>query len=169
MSDVKTVPGEGGHSMRRKDREVRDPALQREILDRCKVLSLAMVDENRPYVVPLSFGYEWKDHLTLYCHCAMQGRKIGLLAKNPSVCFSLYCDDQIVEGPRACDYGTTYSSLIGEGIVRTVQDEDEKRSGLIALMRQHTGSEAFAFSASDLAHVMVLAIDVSALSGKRKA
>ncbi|HML47973.1 MAG TPA: pyridoxamine 5'-phosphate oxidase family protein [Clostridia bacterium] len=169
MSDAKSFSGEGGYSMRRKDREVRDPALQREILDRCKVLSLAMADENRPYVVPLSFGYEWKDRLTLYCHCATQGRKIDVLAKNPSVCFSLYCDDQIVEGPKACDYGTTYSSLIGEGTVRFVRDEDEKRAGLIALMRQYTGSEAFAFSAADLAHVAVLAIDVSALSGKRKA
>lgn len=154
--------------MRRKDRAVQDPALQREILDRCKVLSLAMVDQGRPYVVPLSFGYEWKDALVLYCHCAMQGRKIDVLAQNPQVCFSLYCDDQIVEGPRACDYGTTYSSLIGEGTVRMVRDEAEKRAGLIALMRQYTGSEAFSFDASDLAHVMVLAVDVTALSGKQR-
>jgi nitroimidazol reductase NimA-like FMN-containing flavoprotein (pyridoxamine 5'-phosphate oxidase superfamily) len=154
--------------MRRSDREVREPEAQREILDRCKVLSLAMVDQDRPYVVPLSFGYEWKQNLVLYFHCAKQGRKVDVLARNPSVCFSLYCDDQVVEGPRACDYGTTYSSLIGEGRVRFVEDEAEKRAGLLALMRQYTGSDAYAFEARDLAHVEVLAVDVSALSGKQR-
>ena len=154
--------------MRRKDREVSDPASQREILERCKVLSLAMVDGDRPYVVPLSFGYEWKESLVLYCHCAMRGRKRDILERHPFVCFSMYCDDHLIEGPKACDYGTSYASLIGEGTVRFLEDEAEKRTGLIALMRQHTGSEAFSFDRGDLAHVTVFAVEVSALSGKQR-
>ncbi len=42
--------------MRRKDREITDIETIRSILDKAKVLHLAMIDGDRPYVVPLHYG-----------------------------------------------------------------------------------------------------------------
>ena len=63
--------------MRRKDRKVEDKKTIISILDTCKTASIAMIDQNTPYVLPLSYGYEQKDDsFILYFHCAKEGRKI---------------------------------------------------------------------------------------------
>ena len=43
--------------MRRKDREITDIEELLAVVSRCKVCRLAMAENNRPYVVPLNFGY----------------------------------------------------------------------------------------------------------------
>ena len=43
--------------MRRKDREVLDFDEIIGILDKCKVMHLAMIREGKPYSVPVNFGY----------------------------------------------------------------------------------------------------------------
>ena len=66
--------------MRRKDREINDVKEIINILDMCKTASVAMLDGDVPYVVPLSYGYEIRDNiLVLYFHCAKEGRKIDIL------------------------------------------------------------------------------------------
>ncbi|MDE6699351.1 MAG: pyridoxamine 5'-phosphate oxidase family protein, partial [Lachnospiraceae bacterium] len=69
--------------MRRKDREINDIKTITSILDMCKTASIAMIDSDAPYVVPLSYGYEMKENiLILYFHCAKEGRKIDILKCN---------------------------------------------------------------------------------------
>lgn len=63
--------------MRRTDREVRDINGVFDIVDRCSVVHLGMVDNGKPYVVALNFGYDREgDTLIMYLHCAMVGKKI---------------------------------------------------------------------------------------------
>lgn len=72
--------------MRRKDREVTDITEIKDILDLCKTCHLAMVDNNMPYVIPLSYGYEMQDGtLTVYFHSAAEGKKIDILKNNGSI------------------------------------------------------------------------------------
>ena len=53
--------------MRRKDRQITDLEAIRAILDKAKVLHLAMIDGARPYVVPMNYGYALAaGRLTLY-------------------------------------------------------------------------------------------------------
>jgi nitroimidazol reductase NimA-like FMN-containing flavoprotein (pyridoxamine 5'-phosphate oxidase superfamily) len=41
-----------------------------------------MVDDGKPYVVALNFGYDREgDDLILYLHSAMEGKKIDILKK----------------------------------------------------------------------------------------
>ena len=47
--------------MRRKDRQITDLEAIRAILDKAKVLHLAMIDGARPYVVPMNYGYALAD------------------------------------------------------------------------------------------------------------
>lgn len=65
--------------MRRTDREVRDINGVFDIVDRCSVVHLGMVDNGKPYVVALNFGYDREgDTLIMYLHCAMEGKKIKI-------------------------------------------------------------------------------------------
>lgn len=44
--------------MRRTDRQVKDFSEICAILDKCQVMRLGLCDGQRPYVVPVNFGYE---------------------------------------------------------------------------------------------------------------
>ncbi|MBC8569765.1 pyridoxamine 5'-phosphate oxidase family protein [Zongyangia hominis] len=128
--------------MRRREREVTDPATIRAILEECDVCHLGLVDDGRAYVVPLNFGYSLEDgELTLYFHCAKQGRKLDILRKNPQVSFAIDRPYRLITGPNACDYTMTFGSVLGEGTARIVEDPAEKRAMLFCLMRKFTREE----------------------------
>lgn len=125
--------------MRRKEREVTDDAVIRQILDECQVCHLGLVEEGKPYVVPLNFGYTLeKGELYLYFHSALAGRKLDILRRNPHVAFAIDRTDRLVTGPNACDYTMDYRSILGEGTARLIEDPAEKRKALDNLMRQFT-------------------------------
>ena len=70
----------------RRELEVTDQSQIIEILDKCKILHLAMVDGDEPYVIAMNYGYTMEDgKLTLYMHGATQGRKLDVLRTNPKV------------------------------------------------------------------------------------
>ena len=57
--------------MRRKDREVTDINEILKIVDKAKILHLCLFDGEYPYIVPLHYGYEYKNgNLIFYMHCA---------------------------------------------------------------------------------------------------
>lgn len=149
--------------MRRQDREITVSAEIEDVLRRARVLYLAMVDGDRPYVLPLSYGFDGE---ALYLHCAPAGRKLDVLRVNPRVCFAVSLDHDLITGKVPCGWGFRYRSVVGEGTVAFVEDEAEKRHGLDALMAQH-GGEGGEYAAETLAKTVVLRIDITALSGKR--
>lgn len=57
--------------MRRKDHEVTDINEILKIVDKAKILHLGLFDGEYPYIVPLHYGYEYKNgNLIFYMHCA---------------------------------------------------------------------------------------------------
>lgn len=149
--------------MRRDDRRIDGPEAVQEILRRATVLHLAMLDGDRPYVLPLSYGYEGE---AIYLHSASAGRKIKALRATPEVCFTVSIDLMLTPGDQPCDWGFRYRSVVGEGTVAFVEDPAEKRRGLDALMRQH-GGPAGSYPPAMLARTTVLRIDITVLSGKQ--
>ena len=132
--------------MRRKDREVTDNMEIVSIIKSCKVCRLGMWDGNEVYVVPLNFGYLFKDdRLVLYFHSAGEGRKLDLLRQAKSVCFELDCNHELIEGEKACSFGFRFSSIIGTGTVSFLTNETDKAAALSRLMLHQTG-HAFSFS-----------------------
>ena len=60
--------------MRRKDREVTDPAAIDEIIRRCDCCRLGLRDGDEVYIVPLNFGFFVDDSVRkLYFHSATRG------------------------------------------------------------------------------------------------
>jgi nitroimidazol reductase NimA-like FMN-containing flavoprotein (pyridoxamine 5'-phosphate oxidase superfamily) len=156
--------------MRRKDRAVTDPQEILKIVSKCDICRLAMVDQGKPYMVPMNFGFDLQDNtLTLTFHSAYTGRKIDILYANPEVCFEMDCEHALIEGPHACDYSFAFSSVIGTGKVEFVTIYQEKEAALALLMKQQTGSDKFTFSPKEIDNIKVMKIVTKDFSVKRKA
>ena len=155
--------------MRRKDREVTDEAAIRAILDKAQVLHLAMIDGDRPYVVPMHYGYTLENgRLTLYLHSAKEGRKLDALEKNDRVAFVLEMDVGPVSGGEVpCKYGAVYASLMGEGRATILTDPVQKAAALAVLMRTQTGRD-FSFTPDMTDAVAVIRIDADAFTAKAR-
>lgn len=155
--------------MRRKDRQITDETAIRAILDKAQVLHLAMIDGDRPYVVPLHYGYSLIDgRLTLYLHSAKEGRKLDVLQKNGRVAFVLETDVSSISGGEiACKYGAAYASVMGEGKAVFLADPAKKAAGLQVLMKIQTGRE-FTITEAMTESVAVLRVDVETYSAKSR-
>lgn len=154
--------------MTRREREVTDPVAIREILDKCKIVHLAMVDEGKPYVVALNYGYTMEDgKLTLYMHGATQGRKLDIMRANPDVYFEMECDVVPFGGRIACQYGTAYASVMGSGKAKVLEDLEERKAGLSAFMKTQTGLD-FEFQERMISAVSVIRVDVDEYTAKRR-
>lgn len=127
--------------MRRNDREITDVGQIFEIIDKCSVVHLGMVDNGMPYVVPLNFGYERVgDLLVLYFHSASAGRKIDILKRNPHVFFQMDCSYGLRAGKAdvPCTYSWKYACVMGSGKVEFIDDISEKERAL-NLLFNHLG------------------------------
>lgn len=108
-----------------------------DIVGRAKVLRMGLFDEEYPYIVPLHYGYEYKDGvLIFYAHGAREGHKIDLIHANPNTCIELESDMEMISGEDIpCQYGAYYASVIGRGTVELVKDVQENIRGLNLLMK----------------------------------
>ena len=134
--------------MKRNERAVTDRAQIADIIKGCPVCRIALSDEPAPYLVPMNFGYTLDgDTLTLYLHCAQEGKKVDLLEQNPTVGFEM---DRLIKviGKHdiACTYTCAYESVIGSGTVSFITGHNEKREALLAILEQLTGRKIFAFN-----------------------
>jgi nitroimidazol reductase NimA-like FMN-containing flavoprotein (pyridoxamine 5'-phosphate oxidase superfamily) len=155
--------------MRRKDREIESVEEKLAIISKCKVCRLAMADGNTPYVIPLNFGYEYTEGIiTLYFHGAGEGMKIDILKKNPSVCFEMDCEHQLIEAASPSGYSYAYESVIGFGGVTFIEDPRDKIGALNILMKHQTGKGDFVFTERDLARVCVYKVRADSFTGKRR-
>ena len=154
--------------MRRRDREITDEKSIRDILDRAQVLHLGLSDDGQPYVVPMNYGYVLEEgKLTLYLHGAREGYKYEVIQRNPKISFSVECDMKPFEGRIACQYGMTYSCVMGKGTAVLVDDVDEKEQALSILMKTQTGKE-FVFDEKLVSIVNVIRLDITEYTAKRR-
>ena len=152
--------------MRRKDREVTDMGELKAIVDLCKVCRLGLHDAEGIYIVPLNFGYAFKDdHFTLYFHGAKVGRKLDAIAYNPQVCVEMDCEHRLIEAEQACEYGYSFKSIIANGTASIVEDVEEKKLGLTLLMKHQSGKD-FTFTDEMTKAVAVFKVEIDSLSGK---
>lgn len=154
--------------MTRRELEITDPHQILEILEKSKVLHLGLVDDGMPYIVPMNYGYSMADgKLTIYLHGASKGYKLDVIRKNPVCCFEMECEVQPFEGKVACQYGTSYYSLMGRGEAVIVEDVEEKIHAMAMLMKSQTGKD-FTFNDRLVSIVSVIRIDVSAYTAKHR-
>ena len=156
------------NGMTRRERQVTDINEIIKILDNSKVLHLGLVDGDEPYVVPMNYGYTYENEkLTIWLHCARQGRKLDIMKVNPKVFFEMEYGITPFEGEVACKYGITYSSIMGRGVATIIEDVETKKIALSSLMKTQTGKD-FEFENRMAEVVGVVKIDVLEFTAKHR-
>ena len=152
--------------MRRSDREVRDREAIEAFLSSTKTVRIAFSTDSAPYIVPLSFGYEWRGELpVLYFHSAHEGRKVSLMRADASVGFEI---DELLDvhgGSEGCSWTASYFSIIGSGRLEEVEDAEEKMKALHMILRHQSGRD-FPIPESALGSVLVMKLSVLEMSAK---
>ena len=149
--------------MRRKDKAIVELAEIEEILRKALVCRLGLTDGNRPYIVPLSFGFQ---NNNLYFHSAPEGKKIEMLRKNSKVCFEFDLDHQLVADEEACKWGMKYRSVIGFGKASIVEDIREKREGLNAILEHYSGRTSD-YPEAAVNGTLVIKVEIESVTGKK--
>jgi len=111
--------------MRRKEKAIESKEEMIAILEKSKYITIAMCEDNVPYLVTLSHGYD-KEKNCIYFHCAREGKKVNILTKNNMVWGQAIEDHGYVEG--ACDH--LYATIQFKGQVTFIEDTKEKRHAL---------------------------------------
>ena len=154
--------------MTKRERQVTDPQQIQDILDTAKVLRLGLAVDNEPYVVPMNYGYVMEaGKLTLYLHSAVRGKKLDMVQANPKVFFEMDCDWKPFEGKLPCQYGLSYSSIMGRGTACLVEDVEEKKKAMSILMKTQTGKD-FSFEDRLVSIVTVIRVDVAEYTAKHR-
>jgi len=155
--------------MRRNDREVKDKSKIEAILRQCKTCHVAMVDDGMPYVVPLSYGYQFvgDSKLELFFHSALEGKKLNILKKNNQVCFEMAYEGEPIHTETPCSAGYYYASVIGYGKVEFIEDDVEKGMALAVLFKHQTGQDVI-FDAGRVEKVCIFKIVSEDYTGKKK-
>lgn len=153
--------------MRRKDKEITDPAQLEDILRSCEVCYLALQDGDAPYVIPLNFGHTCADsQITLYFHCAREGHKLDLLQRNPNAAFSMSTGVKLHITSPGCGSTSEYQSLCGAGIL-TILSPEQNQTALAAVTRHYAPADPCQFDPAAVRAVVTLALRVTRLTGKQ--
>ncbi len=156
--------------MRRKDREVRSPQEIDSIVENCKVLRLGLLDEGGVYIVPVCFGYEIEDgNRSFFFHSAKEGRKVDILEKSDVIDFEMDRGFVLQESQTACGHSAGYQSIIGRGSLSRIDEFEEKKKALSAIMSAYTGTNDWNYLEKALESVYVYRIEVSEISCKENA
>jgi uncharacterized protein len=130
-----------------------------EIIQKCDVCTLSMVDDATPYAVPMNFGYL---NRTIILHSAPVGKKLDVLKKNNQVCISFYTDEKlnIRHETVACSYSMKFRSVLAFGKLEPITDIQEKIDAMNEVMKQYTG-KTFTYNdpAIKSVHLMKVKVD----------
>ena len=149
--------------MRRKDIEMNED-FAFSVLDKAPFVTLSMVNEDKPYSVPVSIA---RDNDILYFHCALEGTKIDILNKNNNVTLTAVSKCK----PRPIDFTLEYESAVVNGKAFSVTDEKEKIYALKLICEKYALSNMDNFENAinrSLHRTNIIKIEIDDIYGKRK-
>ena len=150
--------------MRRSDKEITDKSILESIINSAQVCRIGLVDNDFPYVIPMSFGY--KDDC-LYLHSALEGKKIDLIQQNNNVCFEIDIDYEMVTADVPCRFTAKYRSVIGFGRAYFLETVVEKVDAFTVMVEHYGGKVSSAFALDGLQKVAVIKVEIDSMTGKQ--
>lgn len=158
-------------TIRRKDRRITNTVELHALLAHADIGYLATVAEKQPYVTPYTF---WFDGHHIYFHGAKKGRVKENMVQNPRVCFTVAERGRYLPDKHAMNFSVEYASVMVFGAVRTVETDAEKIYALNGMLEKYfphlkAGTDYRAIVQTELLPTAVFAINIDAMSGKRKA
>ena len=152
--------------MRRKDKEITDQQIIKDILTSAIICRIGLSDNNIPYIVPTNFVYH-EDFI--YIHGAKEGKKLDIIKKNPHVCLEVEEDVDVITSPLPCSFSMRYKSVITEGKASIIEDKKEKMKALDLIIKKYSDIEIFDLSVEMVADVDVIKISITSMTGKKSA
>lgn len=151
--------------MRRKDKEITDSRLLKNILKSVKYVTISMSMNNQPYLVSLSCGYD-ENHNCIYFHCAKEGKKLDFLKANSIVWGQAVLDYGYLQGE--CDHN--FASVHFKGKVSFIADPDEKLHAVEIMIRQldkNPDALIARINQERLKSTLIGRIDIDLITGKK--
>ena len=152
--------------MRRKEKAIESIEEMKYILQTVKHITIAMCEDNVPYLVTLSHVYDSEQH-RIYFHCASEGKKIDILKKNNIIWGQALMDEGYVQG--SCDH--LYATTQFKGKVTFIEDFEEKKAALQEMIRKLDNKpeeiEKAQLTEKSITRVAIGKIDIEYMSGKR--
>lgn len=149
--------------MRRKDRMITKIETL-SILERGEYGILSTVSSNNePYGVPLNYCLI---NECIYFHCAVEGRKLNNINKNPKVSFCVVGKTEVLPDK----FGTNYESCIVQGSI-SESFEGEKQLALEGLIHKYSKnfvSEGLKYIEKLKEKTRVFKISIESISGKAR-
>lgn len=153
--------------MRRKDREVKDFEMIKQIIDECEIIRIGLCDEDMyPYIVPMNFAYVIEgEQIYFYLHGAMAGRKYELMKKNGVCSFEMDCGHKMELIHKVKDVTMRYKSFMGKANIEFLEDED-KFKGIEIIMNRDERTRNFEYNKAVVPRTAVIKLTVTEYSGK---
>lgn len=147
------------------DRDITDWSGAVAILKKCAKLCVAMKDGEKPYAVPLSFGYRKEEgSLALYFQISSFGRTAELLRKSPEISFTaehpLTPEHTGIPRPQLPEYEIVF----GEGRANFVEEYGQKLKALGIFMRRYGYNGVLAYNPAAFSRSALVEVQVTRLS-----
>ena len=97
-----------------------------QILSDGMVAHVGFIQDNMPYVIPLSYHYDQNTPEVLYLHGSVRSRAMKLLATDAPVCVTVTLTDGLVYSRKAMNHSMNYRSAVVFGAAREVTDDSVK-------------------------------------------
>lgn len=152
--------------IRRKEKEISNIEEIKSILCSVKYITVAMANDDTPYLVTLSSGYDQQNNC-FYFHCANEGKKIDYLTNNNVIWGQALKDLEYLDGK--CNH--QYASVHFKGTVQFLENFEEKYQALSIMIDQlekdPDGAKTIHLKKEAIDKVTIGKIDINFLSGKK--
>lgn len=124
--------------MRRNEFKVENHEAMLELLRSCEYGTLSLLDNNKPYGVPLNFAW-WEEGIVF--HGSKEGKKAELIAKNSQASFSAVKPYSLIPSyfshtTSACPATQLFASATLEGNISILEDIEQKANALNTIMQK---------------------------------
>ncbi len=150
--------------MLRKEQAILDRKQLDAIIGQAEICHLACCQDGKPYLVPLSFGYDGE---RIYFHSAKKGTKIEILVQNPNVSLAFEGEVDLVRDPeQACEWSFNYTSVVVKGRAHQLSETGDKHYALNQIMIHYSG-RSWEMPETELARTSVWSVEIQEITGKR--
>ena len=150
--------------MRRKEKQIVDIEALHSVINYASVCRIGLVKGDRPYVIPLSFGFDGRN---IYFHSARGGEKVEILKANNHVCVEFEQDVKIIEDEKPCNWSARYLSVVVHGTAELVDEPVEKKYGLGQIVEHYgVAGGQYSFTDEEIKPVLVYKVIIEEIVGK---
>ena len=108
-----------------------------DILARGLVAHVGFIEDDEPYVIPMSYHYDGSAPDSIYIHGSVRSRAMKHLARGATVCITITLTDGLVYSRKAMNHSMNYRSAMVFGVGREVTDEAEKSMLFDRMVRRY--------------------------------